>query len=313
MYSVKMKLDQIRILNNVVRQTVKNNIKESVSEAPKYINHVKDEVIYKKVGELNKWYTRVLGLDEVKLYQERVVTLQEKLLSVQERRRSIGQQLAEIRKKSIELQDQINKVKRQDDLQRFLDLMKEETEVLKLERDISNNFNDSDREEREVFTAFTNAVRDSHEKQRAQLEYTKYFGLVLSLVGSFLTFCYSTLKKQDLKRFVEEHLHIAAGSSQTVLMQLEENQKQLSKVSTYIDSENLETINLINNNHKELISLLRNINVVEVSTLRNQGTENNNAKGVSNVLNVPIPNSQKIILYGCVALIGIIVMKSFTS
>lgn len=55
--------------------------------------------------------------------------MKEKLLSVQERRRSIGQQLTEIRKKSNELQDQIHKVKRQDDLQRFLDLMKEETEV----------------------------------------------------------------------------------------------------------------------------------------------------------------------------------------
>lgn len=189
-------------------------------------------------------------------------------------------------------------------------------QVLKLERDVTNNFNNCDREEREVFTAFTNAVRDSHEKQRAQLEYTKYFGLVLSLVGSFLTFCYSTLKKQDLKRFVEEHLHIAAGGSQTVLMQLQENQKQLSKVSTYIDNENLQTINLINNNHKEVMNLLRNVNVVDVSSLRNQGINtnlNNNVQGVSNTLNTVIPFNQKIIVYGCAALIGIIVMKAFTS
>lgn len=54
---------------------------------------------------------------------------QDRLLEIQERRREIGKQLAEIREKSLELQDQIHKVKRQDDIDRFLELMKEETEV----------------------------------------------------------------------------------------------------------------------------------------------------------------------------------------
>lgn len=72
--------------------------------------------------------------------------------------------------------------------------------MLKLEQEAAQEFSECDREEREIFTAFTNAVRDSHEKQRAQLEYTKYFGIILSIVGSLLTFCYSTVKKRDLRR-----------------------------------------------------------------------------------------------------------------
>lgn len=50
-------------------------------------------------------------------------------MQTQEKRREVGRQLADIRQKSLELQDQIHKVKRQEDLQKFLDLMKEETEV----------------------------------------------------------------------------------------------------------------------------------------------------------------------------------------
>lgn len=51
------------------------------------------------------------------------------MLKTQEKRREVGKQLTDIRQKSLELQDQIHKVKRQEDLQKFLDLMKEETEV----------------------------------------------------------------------------------------------------------------------------------------------------------------------------------------
>lgn len=71
---------------------------------------------------------------------------------------------------------------------------------------MSSTFQNYDQKERELFTAFTNAIRDSHEKQRAQGEYTKYFGLVLSIAGSFLAFVYTTIKKQDIKVFIEEKL-----------------------------------------------------------------------------------------------------------
>lgn len=57
------------------------------------------------------------------------VILQEMLLTAQEKRRNIGQHLTEIRSKSNDLQDQIHKVKRQENLQQFLELMRKETEV----------------------------------------------------------------------------------------------------------------------------------------------------------------------------------------
>lgn len=156
-------------------------------------------------------------------------------------------------------------MKRQEDLQRFLDLMKEETDILKQELAITDTFNGCDREEREIFTAFTNAVKDSHEKQRAQLEYTKYFGLILSLVGSFLTFAYSTLRKQDLKRFIDERLRVdnADLSTSVLRLQLQEGLREMHKVSGVIDRDK-KLLTLINNNQRELLNRLDNSTLLNV-------------------------------------------------
>lgn len=86
--------------------------------------------------------------------------------------------------------------------------------------------------ERELFTAFTNAIRDSHEKQRAQLEYTKYFGLILSMAGSFLAFVYTSMKKQDLKRFIEEKLITLERSGADPVIQnlIQANEKTVREI-----------------------------------------------------------------------------------
>nr|CAH7713821.1 unnamed protein product [Callosobruchus chinensis] len=225
----------VRLINNPKLDSLRKSIKLAVAEAPQYLNNiVKEEnkkIVYDKFTHLNKWYTKIIGLDEVKLSQDKVTALQEQLLNTQEKRRDIGKQLAEIRKQSLELQDAIHKVKRTDEFDRFLELMKQETEVLKLEKSIASTFQDYDQAERELFTAFTNAIRESHEKQRAQLEYTKYFGLVLSIAGSFLAFIYSTAKKHDLKKFIEEKMTTFNMSTHPlVLTFMEENKKTQQEV-----------------------------------------------------------------------------------
>lgn len=100
-------------------------------------------------------------------------------------------------------------------------------QILKLERSISYTFQDYDQMERELFTAFTNAIRDSHEKQRAQAEYTKYFGLVLSIAGSFLAFVYTTVKKQDIKLFIEEQLSSLETKRHPEVLNLIQNNETL--------------------------------------------------------------------------------------
>ncbi|XP_063930143.1 uncharacterized protein LOC135142378 [Zophobas morio] len=248
-----MRFSMLRFFNATTTNYVFGRLR---SEAPIYWETLKTmnrEAFHKKVASLNSWYTKFLGLDEVKLYQDRVVALQERLLETQEQRREIGRSLAEIRKKSNQLQDEIHKVKRQDDIEKFLTLMKEETEVLRQEHEVSRSFQDCDQAERELFTAFTNAVRDSHEKQRAQLEYTKYFGIILSIAGSFLAFCYTTLRKGDLKRFIEESLEKNNGSKEPI-------------TTTGDNNINTDLINFVKNETARLSDLI-NFKQNEVSLL----------------------------------------------
>lgn len=122
--------------------------------------------------------------------------------------------------------------------------------VLKLEEEINAQFQECDREEREIFTAFTNAVRDSHEKQRAQVEYTKYFGIILSIVGSLLTFCYSTVKKHDLKRCIEDSI-AKLGTIPPPLV-TEQIQSALSSLPTAVISKQA------NGNDSEVNTILAN-------------------------------------------------------
>lgn len=180
------------------------------------------------------------------------LSFQEKLLEAQNKRRNLSRELVEVRKKSNDLHEQIHKVKRQDDLQRFLDLMKEETDVLKQEQHISKLFADCDREEREIFTAFSNAIRDSHEKQRAQMEYTKYIGLVLSIAGSFLAFTYSTLRKEDLKRFVKESMVTSGVTTASLLDKLDRDHEKLGDVVNRMYESNVRLMALIENKERSV-------------------------------------------------------------
>ncbi|XP_066251974.1 uncharacterized protein [Euwallacea similis] len=173
-----------QIITNQTLEALKRSVSKTITEVKPHIQAVKEiqvKILSQKLTQFNNWYKKLTGLDKVYLAQEKVTCLQGQLLKIQEKRREFGRQLSEVRQKSMELQDEVHKVKRQDDLEKFLDLMKKETEVLKLEKSISKTFQEYDQNERELFTAFTDSIRDSHEKQRAQMEYTKYFSVVLSI------------------------------------------------------------------------------------------------------------------------------------
>jgi hypothetical protein len=256
---VAMRLSVLRLVSvNGVNQT----LGRLRSEAPIYwetLKTVNRDAFHKKIASLNTWYTKLLGLDEVKLYQDRVVALQERLLEAQDKRREVGRALAEIRKKSNQLQDEIHKVKRQEDIEKFLTLMKEETEVLRLEHESARSFQECDQAERDIFTAFTNAVRDSHEKQRAQLEYTKYFGIILSIAGSFFAFCYTTLRKSDLKRFIEESL-TRNTVAEPILETNRSNDNFNNDIISFVKSETGRLTELINFKQNEVALMIEKEN-----------------------------------------------------
>ncbi|KAG5886286.1 hypothetical protein JTB14_001505 [Gonioctena quinquepunctata] len=230
----------LRLVNNQTLDALKNVLKTTIAEAPQYLNTVKEEqkkIVYNKIANLNKWYVKVIGLDEVKLYQDRVTSLQEQLLKTQEKRREVSSQLNVVRQRSVDIQNQIQHIDRKE---------KFDVYYLSLEQSVTNTFQEYDQTERELFTAFANAIRDSHEKQRAQLEYTKYLGLVLSIAGSFLAFVYTTYKKHDLKLFIDEKLSTLVEAKSDPLAQ------------GIIDANKTKIEEIVIVNHKMIEEIMRN-------------------------------------------------------
>ena len=62
----------------------------------------------------------------------------------------------------------------------------QEHRVLREEGNLSSEYKVLEKAEQELFSALSNAVRTSHEKERAQAEKTKYWSIIGSAIGAFI-------------------------------------------------------------------------------------------------------------------------------
>ena len=92
---------------------------------------------------------------------------------------------------------------------RYLVLVTQEHQVLKDEKSLQDEFKMLEKSERECFSALSNAVRDSHEKERAQAEKTKYWSVIGSVIGTcigiFGTTINNRMRMNELRRLVSQN------------------------------------------------------------------------------------------------------------
>lgn len=71
------------------------------------------------------------------------------------------------------------------------------------------------------------------------MEYTRYFGLILGIAGSFLTFVYSTVRKHDIKKIIEKHMQNINIIDNSLLRNIdisnEETKKEVAKLSKQVN------------------------------------------------------------------------------
>lgn len=80
---------------------------------------------------------------------------------------------------------------------RYLELIKRDLQLRASDTDISEKFRWSESFERELFTHLTAAVKLSHEKEQVYATTTKYWSVLASIIGTFLSF---DLEENHLKR-----------------------------------------------------------------------------------------------------------------
>lgn len=94
----------------------------------------------------------------------------------------------------------------------YLTLLKQEHEVIKEERRLLDEAEILDQEEKEKFALLSSAVRESHEKERARAERTKYWSIILSVTGAVIgvvgTSINNYLRMRELRGIVTD----SAGS-----------------------------------------------------------------------------------------------------
>lgn len=89
---------------------------------------------------------------------------------------------------------------------RYLTYVTKEHNLLKEEKKLTTLFNLYEREERDCFTFLSSSVKESHEKERAQAERTKYWSVIGSIVGTVIGVIGSSVnnefKMRELRRLV---------------------------------------------------------------------------------------------------------------
>lgn len=145
----------------------------------------------------------------------------------QEDRREAQRQISAIQQRLHELHAELDRIPKGDD--KYLALITQEHMVIKEEKKMREDFQQFEKEERENFAALSNTLRDSHEKERAQAEKTKYWSIIGSILGTMVgvvgTSINNHIRMNELRNLVKE-----SAKSSSVIVNAEELSREFSSV-----------------------------------------------------------------------------------
>ena len=91
-------------------------------------------------------------------------------------------------------------------------MITQEHSILKEERKLNSEFALVEREERDSFAALSSSLKDSHEKERAQANRTKYWSIIGSIIGTVIGIAGSSIsnefKMKELRKIVSNKLFL---------------------------------------------------------------------------------------------------------
>ncbi|XP_039693600.1 mitochondrial potassium channel isoform X3 [Pteropus medius] len=121
---------------------------------------------------------------------------------VREAREDVEAQQAKLK----EVRDRLDRISREDN--RYLELATQEHRMLQEEKRLRTAYLRAEDSEREKFSLFSAAVRESHEKERTRAERTKNWSLIGSVLGALIGVAGSTyvnrVRLQELKALLLE-------------------------------------------------------------------------------------------------------------
>ncbi|XP_022657176.1 coiled-coil domain-containing protein 51-like isoform X1 [Varroa destructor] len=147
-----------------------------------------------KINYITKLYEDFIGLTEVKAAQAKVISAESEFKIAQNTRTTKQQCMMELQRHLREIHAELDKTVRGED--RHLQLVTKEHAILKEERLLVSELRATEKREHELFSLLSFALRESHEKERAQAEKTKYWSIIGSVVGTIIGIVASTINNQ---------------------------------------------------------------------------------------------------------------------
>ncbi|EDO43887.1 predicted protein, partial [Nematostella vectensis] len=126
----------------------------------------------------------VLGISEVRNAQENVRRAEDEFMECRKRVQTAKKELDFIHSQLSEVRRRLDRTPRDDE--RYLTLATEEHGILREEKKLKLDFEEMENLERDHFASLSAVVRDSHEKERARAERTKYWSVLGSVAGASL-------------------------------------------------------------------------------------------------------------------------------
>ncbi|ELK15058.1 coiled-coil domain-containing protein 51 isoform X2 [Pteropus alecto] len=151
-------------------------------------------------------YEEFVGLNEVREAQGNVTEAEKVFMVarglVREAREDVEAQQAKLK----EVRDRLDRISREDN--QYLELATQEHRMLQEEKRLRTAYLRAEDSEREKFSLFSAAVRESHEKERTRAERTKNWSLIGSVLGALIGVAGSTyvnrVRLQELKALLLE-------------------------------------------------------------------------------------------------------------
>ncbi|XP_037384402.1 mitochondrial potassium channel isoform X2 [Talpa occidentalis] len=151
-------------------------------------------------------YEEFVGLSEVREAQGNVTEAEKVFMVARGLVREAREHLEVQQAKLKEVRDRLDRISREDN--QYLELATLEHRMLQEEKRLRTAYMHAEDSEREKFSLFSAAVRESHEKERTRAERTKNWSLIGSVLGALIGVAGSTyvnrVRLQELKALLLE-------------------------------------------------------------------------------------------------------------
>ncbi|OQV24372.1 putative Coiled-coil domain-containing protein 51 [Hypsibius exemplaris] len=175
-----------------------------------------------KITSWIQQYEDFLGLTEVKEAQSSVMEAEKSFIQSQQVRRERNRKVSDVQQKLQDIRAELERTARGED--RYLALVTQEHKLVKEERTFQQAANDSETAERGAFSLLSAAVRESHEKERARAERTKYWSVIGSVIGAMIgivgTSLNNHLRMKELQSLVTRSVATNAAPVENLTVEL---------------------------------------------------------------------------------------------